>query len=93
MLFVMLAFSVVFNSVKAPGLGLAARYMFTMAIGRLLRAITFASTIIPSVRPWCAAARFSVPYYPHPWAQKYYIPYASDSDAIRKLIRADIPYG
>lgn len=92
MLFVMLAFSVVFNSVKAPGLGLAARYMFTMAIGRLLRAITFASTIIPSVRPWCAAARFSVPYYPHPWAQKYYIPYASNSDAIRKLIQADMPY-
>ncbi|CAL9770102.1 unnamed protein product [Musa acuminata subsp. burmannicoides] len=92
MLFVMLAFSVVFNSVKAPGLGLAARYMFTMAIGRLLRAVTFVSTILPSVRPWCAEVRFPVPYHPHPWVQKYYMPYASDSDAIRKLIQTDIPY-
>ncbi|WOL12722.1 hypothetical protein Cni_G21489 [Canna indica] len=92
MLFVMLAFSAVFNSVKAPGLGLGARYMFTMAIGRLLRAVTFVSTILPSLRPWCAAVRFPVPYHPHPWAQKYYVPYASDSDAIRKLLRTDMPY-
>ncbi|KAK1311353.1 hypothetical protein QJS10_CPA08g00580 [Acorus calamus] len=92
MLFMMLAFSVLFNSVKAPGLGLGARYMFTMAIGRLLRAITFVSTILPSVRPWCASARYSVPSYPHPWAQKYYTPYASDSDAIRKLIQSDTHY-
>ncbi|CAL9178246.1 unnamed protein product [Musa hybrid cultivar] len=92
MLFVMLAFSVVFNSVKAPGLGLAARYMFTMAIGRLLRAVTFVSTILPSVRPWCAEVRFPVPYHPHPWVQKYYMPYASNSDAIRKLIQTDMPY-
>ncbi|XWS23547.1 hypothetical protein CRYUN_Cryun28dG0024100 [Craigia yunnanensis] len=56
MLFIMLAFSVLFDSVKAPGLGLGARYMFTMAIGRLLRAITFASTILPSARPWYANA-------------------------------------
>ncbi|KAG0472576.1 hypothetical protein HPP92_014433 [Vanilla planifolia] len=48
MLFIMLGFSVLFNSIRAPGLGLAARYMFTMAIGRLLRTITFVSTILPS---------------------------------------------
>ncbi|XP_058212846.1 protein PHLOEM UNLOADING MODULATOR [Rhododendron vialii] len=92
MLFIMLAFSVLFNSVKAPGLGLGARYMFTMAIGRLLRAISFVSTILPSARPWCASARFSVPTYPHPWAQKYYVPYASDATAIRQLIHLDIAY-
>ncbi|KAK6115070.1 hypothetical protein DH2020_007339 [Rehmannia glutinosa] len=79
MLFVMLAFSVLFNSVEAPGLGLGARYMFTMGIGRLLRAISFVSTILPSPRPWCASARFQVPPHPHYWAQKYYVPYAKDS--------------
>jgi hypothetical protein len=93
MLFMMLAFSVLFDSVEAPGLGLGARYMFTMAIGRLLRAITFVSTILPSARPWCAAARFRVPAYPHHWAQKYYVPYASDADAIRQIINRDIAYG
>ncbi|XP_077248674.1 sphingomyelin synthetase family protein [Tasmannia lanceolata] len=92
MLFLMLSFSVLFNSVKAPGLGLGARYMFTMAIGRLLRALTFASTILPSLRPWCAVSRFRVPSHPHPWAQKYYMPYASDSNAISKLIHNDIHY-
>eukprot|EP00262_Sarcandra_glabra_P000720 TRINITY_DN10841_c0_g1_i1.p1 TRINITY_DN10841_c0_g1~~TRINITY_DN10841_c0_g1_i1.p1 ORF type:complete len:428 (+),score=38.76 TRINITY_DN10841_c0_g1_i1:65-1348(+) len=92
MLFLMLAFSVLFNSVKAPGLGLGARYMFTMAIGRLLRTITFASTILPSLRPWCATSRYRIPSYPHPWAQKYYIPYASDSNAISKLIQSDTHY-
>lgn len=93
MLFIMLAFSVLFESVKAPGLGLGARYMFTMAIGRLLRAISFVSTILPSARPWCASTRFrSVPSYPHPWAQKYYVPYASDASAIRQLIHLDIAY-
>ncbi|KAG9444273.1 hypothetical protein H6P81_015613 [Aristolochia fimbriata] len=89
MLFLMLAFSVLFNSVKAPGLGLAARYMFTMAIARLLRTITFVSTILPSVRPWCASSRYRMPFHPHPWAQKYYVPYASDPDAINQLIRHD----
>lgn len=93
MLFMMLAFSVLFDSVKAPGLGLGARYMFTMAIGRLLRAITFVSTILPSARPWCATSRFRVPAYPHPWAQKYYVPYASDINTIREIIREDIAYG
>ncbi|KAK9748756.1 hypothetical protein RND81_02G078500 [Saponaria officinalis] len=92
MLFIMLGFSVVFDSVKAPGLGLAARYLFTMAIGRLLRAITFVSTILPSARPWCAAARFRVPGHPHPWAQKYYAPYASDANAIRQVINQDFAY-
>lgn len=93
MLFMMLAFSVLFGSVKAPGLGLGARYMFTMAIGRLLRAITFASTILPSARPWCANSRFRVPGYPHRWAQKYYVPYASDHNAISQLLRVDQAYG
>lgn len=93
MLFMMLAFSVLFDSVEAPGLGLGARYMFTMAIGRLLRAISFVSTILPSARPWCATARFRVPAYPHHWAQKYYVPYASDANSIRQLIQWDIAYG
>ncbi|XP_047328720.1 protein PHLOEM UNLOADING MODULATOR [Impatiens glandulifera] len=92
MLFVMLAFSVLFDSVKAPGLGLGARYMFTMAIGRLLRAISFLSTILPSARPWCASARFKIPAHPHRWAQKYYVPYASDSNAIKQLINLDMAY-
>ncbi|XP_058091075.1 protein PHLOEM UNLOADING MODULATOR [Magnolia sinica] len=92
MLFLMLAFSVLFNSVKAPGLGLGARYMFTMAIGRLLRAVSFISTILPSTRPWCASSRFRVPPHPHPWAQKYYVPYASDFDAIHKIIQSDRHY-
>ncbi|XP_060198609.1 protein PHLOEM UNLOADING MODULATOR [Lycium barbarum] len=92
MLFIMLAFSVLFESVEAPGLGLGARYMFTMGIGRLLRAITFISTILPSARPWCASARFLVPQHPHPWAQKYYVPYSEDSNAIRNIINRDIAY-
>ncbi|XP_022851276.1 uncharacterized protein LOC111373048 isoform X2 [Olea europaea var. sylvestris] len=92
MLFIMLGFSVLFDSVEAPGLGLGARYMFTMGIGRLLRAIAFVSTILPSPRPWCASARFQVPPYPHPWAQKYYVPYATDSNAIRHIIHHDIAY-
>ncbi|KAK9748800.1 hypothetical protein RND81_02G082000 [Saponaria officinalis] len=92
MLFIMLGFSVVFESVKAPGLGLAARYLFTMAICRLLRAITFVSTILLSARPWCAASRFQVPGHPHPWAQKYYVPYASDANAIRQVIYKDFAY-
>ncbi|KAF3445497.1 hypothetical protein FNV43_RR10673 [Rhamnella rubrinervis] len=92
MLFIMLAFSVLFDSVKAPGLGLGARYMFTMAVGRLLRTITFVATILPSARPWCANARYRVPAYPHRWAQKYYVPYASDANAISQLIRQDIAY-
>ncbi|KAJ0540785.1 hypothetical protein HanRHA438_Chr09g0377121 [Helianthus annuus] len=63
MLFVMLTFSVLFGSIEAPGLGIGGRYMFTMAIGRLLRALSFASTILPSPRPWCAACGFDVPQH------------------------------
>nr|XP_043617911.1 protein PHLOEM UNLOADING MODULATOR [Erigeron canadensis] len=92
MLFVMLAFSVLFGSIEAPGLGLGARYMFTMAIGRFLRALSFASTILPSPRPWCAASRFDVPLHPHRWAQKFYVPYASDSYAIKTVIHQDMVY-
>ncbi|XP_051139945.1 protein PHLOEM UNLOADING MODULATOR [Andrographis paniculata] len=92
MLYIMLNFSVLFNSIKAPGLGLAARYMFTMGIGRLLRTIAFVSTILPSPRPWCASARFQVPKHPHQWAQKYYVPYATNSNAIRQIIHYDIAY-
>ncbi|KAJ4842562.1 hypothetical protein Tsubulata_008506 [Turnera subulata] len=92
MLFIMLAFSVLFGSVEAPGLGLGARYMFTMAIGRLLRALSFVATILPSTRPWCASSRFRVPAHPHYWAQKYYVPYSSDADAIRQVINQDIAY-
>ncbi|XP_043719188.1 protein PHLOEM UNLOADING MODULATOR isoform X2 [Telopea speciosissima] len=90
MLFVMLAFSVLFNSVKAPGLGLGARYMFTMAVGRLLRVVSFVSTILPAVRPWCVSARYRLPSHPHPWAQKYYVPYASDAGAISELVQRDM---
>lgn len=93
MLFVMLAFSVLFDSVEAPGLGLGARYMLTMGVGRLLRALAFVSTILPSPRPWCASARYHIPAYPHRWAQKYYVPYATDSQAIREVIHYDIAYG
>lgn len=89
MLFLMLAFSVLFDSVKAPGLGLGARYMFTMAIGRLLRAVTFVSTILPSVRPWCAPVRFRMPPHPHPLAQKYHMPYASNSNLLSSLVYRD----
>lgn len=92
MLFMMLGFSVLFNSIKAPGLGFATRYLFTLAIGRLLRAITFISTILPSVRPWCASSRYQIPLHPHPWAQNYYEPYASDPRAIRRLIQTDMHY-
>lgn len=92
MLFVMLAFSVLFGSIEAPGLGIGARYMFTMAIGRFLRAISFASTILPSPRPWCAARRFDVPHHPHHWAQKFYVPYASDPNAINNVIHQDMVY-
>nr|ATB19508.1 putative sphingomyelin synthetase family protein [Juniperus scopulorum] len=90
MLFLMLAFSVLFDCVKAPGLGLGARYMFTMAVGRLLRVLTFLSTILPSARPWCASTRFEIPNHPHPWLQKYYVPYASDPNMIRQLLREDM---
>lgn len=93
MLFIMLAFSVLFNSVEAPGLGLGARYMFTMGVGRLLRTIAFVSTILPSARPWCAESRFRVPYHPNRWVQKYYVPYAKDSQAIRQVIGWDTAYG
>ncbi|KAL0323252.1 UNVERIFIED_CONTAM: hypothetical protein Sangu_1944500 [Sesamum angustifolium] len=58
MLFIMLGFSALFNSVEAPGLGLGARYMFTRAIGRLLRALAFVSTILPSPRPWDYSTEF-----------------------------------
>nr|GMD62978.1 uncharacterized protein LOC109149808 [Ipomoea batatas] len=92
MLFIMLAFSVLFNSVEAPGLGLGARYMFTMGVGRLLRTIAFVSTILPSARPWCAESRFRVPYHPNRWVQKYYVPYAKDSQAIRQVIGWDTAY-
>uniref|UniRef100_A0A0D9VGU4 Sphingomyelin synthase-like domain-containing protein n=1 Tax=Leersia perrieri TaxID=77586 RepID=A0A0D9VGU4_9ORYZ len=92
MLFIMLGFSSLFDCIKGPGLGIAARYMFTMAVGRLVRTVTFLATILPSARPWCAEARYQLPDHPHPWAQKYYAPYASDPDAIRRVIQEDMPY-
>ncbi|GAA0156975.1 hypothetical protein LIER_14337 [Lithospermum erythrorhizon] len=91
MLFIMLAFSVLFGSIESPGLGIGARYMFTMGIGRLLRTIAFVSTILPSARPWCAQARFQVPRFPHPWVQKYYTPY-TESYAINRVIQLDAAY-
>ncbi|CAM6083016.1 unnamed protein product [Calypogeia fissa] len=88
-LFLFLPFSVLYSCVKAPGMGLGARYMFAMGIGRLLRVMTFVATIIPSARPWCAHSRFRTASHPHPWAQKYYIPYASNPEMVRKLLRND----
>ncbi|XP_024318043.1 uncharacterized protein LOC100821018 isoform X3 [Brachypodium distachyon] len=92
MLFIMLGFSALFDCIKGPGLGIATRYMFTMAVGRFLRTITFLATILPSPRPWCAEARYQIPYHYHPWAQKYYAPYASDPAAIRRVMQEDMPY-
>ncbi|KAE8719522.1 Thioredoxin Y1 isoform 1 [Hibiscus syriacus] len=67
MLFIMLAFSVLFDYLKAPGLGLA--------------------------RPWCASSRYGIiPRHPHRWTQKYYVPYAADTDSIRQVIERDIAY-
>jgi hypothetical protein len=93
MLFIMLGFSALFDCIKGPGLGIATRYMFTMAVGRFLRTITFLATILPSARPWCAEARYRIPEHPHAWAQKYYAPYASDPRAIHRVILSDMPYG
>eukprot|EP00850_Spirogloea_muscicola_P011652 SM000073S21428 [mRNA] locus=s73:135026:136929:- [translate_table: standard] len=91
MLFIMLGFSVLFGSVQPPGLGLGARYCFSMAVGRLLRTATFLGTILPSPRPWCAAGRFeTTPAWPHPWAQKYYVPYAEDNGMILELLHRDM---
>ncbi|XBI36552.1 hypothetical protein VPH35_122048 [Triticum aestivum] len=42
--------------------------------------------------PWCAAARYKIPDHPHAWAQKYYVLYASDPRAIRRVILVDMPY-
>lgn len=92
MLFLMLAFSVLFDFVKAPGLGLGARYMFTMGIGRLLRVMTFVATVLPSARPWCAEERFKIPDHPHPWAQRLYTPYANNIDSLKDLIDQDMAY-
>lgn len=91
MLFFILGFSVVFGCIKPPGMGLAARYCLTMGISRILRFLTFASTILPAVRPWCADGRFSATTvaYPHPWAQKYYVPYAKDHYMFRALLAND----
>ncbi|XP_039790927.1 uncharacterized protein LOC120656807 [Panicum virgatum] len=92
MLFIMLGFSALFDCIKGPGLSIGSRYMFTMAVGRLLRTITFLATILPSARPWCAEARYRIPDYPHPWAQKYYAPYASDRMMIWRVMKQDMPY-
>ena len=89
----MLGFSALFDCIKGPGLGIGSRYMFTMAVGRLLRTISFLATILPSARPWCAEARYRIPDYPHPWAQKYYAPYASDRMMIWRVMKQDMPYG
>ncbi|GJP35826.1 hypothetical protein CLOM_g20376 [Closterium sp. NIES-68] len=91
MLFMLLAFSVLFRCIPPPGIGLGARYCFTIALSRVLRFLTFASTILPAVRPWCAAARFgsTSPRHPHPWAQKYFVPYARNHDLLHQVIETD----
>lgn len=91
MLFVLLAFSVLFGYVRAPGMGLGARFCTAMGMGRLLRFITFASTVLPAPRPWCAQNRFyGSPSHPHPWAQKYFVPYSRNTDMIRELLKRDM---
>ena len=94
-LFVLLGFSVLFNCIPPPGLGLAARYAFTMGVGRILRFLTFAATILPAVRPWCAQGRFGdmCARHPHPWAQKYYLPYARNHDMMYRLLTVDRAFG
>ncbi|CAI5468490.1 unnamed protein product [Closterium sp. Yama58-4] len=94
MLFMLLAFSVLFNCIPPPGIGLGARYCFTIAISRLLRFLTFASTILPAVRPWCAVVRFgsTSPRHPHPWAQKYFVPYATNHDLLHQVISTDVAF-
>ena len=67
--------------------------MVTMGIGRLIRVLTFVSTILPSARPWCAHARFKTANYPHPWAQKYYMPYANNPENVREVINRDVAFG
>ncbi|KAG0613952.1 hypothetical protein M758_6G140300 [Ceratodon purpureus] len=89
MLFLLLAFSVLYGCVKAPGMELGARYMFTMGVGRLIRILTFTTTILPSPRPWCAHIRFKTVHHPHPWAQKYHMPYSKDPYMIREIIDQD----
>lgn len=93
MLFFLLAFSVLYGCIKAPGIGLGARYMFTMGFGRLIRVLTFTPTILPSPRPWCAHARFKTPNHPHPWVQKYFMPYAMDPNMVRQVINQDEAFG
>ncbi|CAI5996022.1 unnamed protein product [Closterium sp. NIES-64] len=94
MLFMLLAFSVLFNCIPPSGIGLGARYCFTIGLSRLLRFLTFASTILPAVRPWCAAARFgsTSPRHPHPWAQKYFVPYATNHDMLHEVISTDVAF-
>ncbi|CAM6063320.1 unnamed protein product [Sphagnum tenellum] len=92
MLFLLLAFSVLYGCAEAPGLGIGARYMFTMGVGRLIRVMTFATTILPSARPWCAYSRFKTPNHPHPWAQKYYMPHAENHEKIREVIDRDMAF-
>lgn len=93
MLFFLLAFSVLYGCINGPGMRLGARYMFTMGIGRLIRILTFTSTILPSARPWCAHTRFKTVNHPHPWAQKYYMPYANDPYLVREVINQDRAFG
>ncbi|CAI5507881.1 unnamed protein product [Closterium sp. Naga37s-1] len=94
MLFMLLAFSVLFNCIPPSGIGLGARYCFTIGLSRLLRFLTFASTILPAVRPWCAVVRFgsTSPRHPHPWAQKYFVPYATDHDMLHQVISTDVAF-
>eukprot|EP00897_Mesotaenium_endlicherianum_P008793 jgi/Mesen1/7942/ME000422S07099 len=90
MLFIMLAFSVLFGYADAPGLALGARYCLAMGAGRLLRVLTFSSTLLPSPRPWCAGDRFwGSAGHPHPWAQRYHVPYAGSHFMLQELLRRD----
>ncbi|GJP35827.1 hypothetical protein CLOM_g20377 [Closterium sp. NIES-68] len=94
MLFMLLAFSVLFGAIPGPGMALGARYCFTIGLSRVLRFLTFASTILPAPRPWCAEARFgdTCPRHPHPWAAKYLMPYNENPDLLHQLISTDTAF-
>ncbi|GBG69976.1 hypothetical protein CBR_g4804 [Chara braunii] len=82
MLFLMLAFSVIFGCIRPAGVGLGSRYMTAMGLGRLLRVLVFAGTTVPSPRPWCAETRFPyLPAHPQPFIREFYTPYVRGAES------------
>ncbi|CAI5507883.1 unnamed protein product [Closterium sp. Naga37s-1] len=94
MLFMLLAFSVLVGAIPGPGMALGSRYVFSIGLSRIFRVATFASTILPAPRPWCAESRFgdTCPRHPHPWAAKYLTPYSDNPDLLHQLISTDTAF-